>query len=139
MVDVKIKIFEGGRKPAYQRDGDCCLDCYAREEKTVFLHQRVQIPLGFALELPEEYEAQIRPRSGLSKKGVEVSLGTCDENFRGELQATVYNNSNEDFKVDVGDRVCQLAIRKAPKINLIVVDELSETNRGTNGWGSSGK
>lgn len=138
MIDVKIKMVEGGIKPAYQRNGDCCLDCYSRENKTIFVGSRDQVALGFCLEMPSEYEAQIRPRSGLSKKGIDISFGTVDENYRGELQATVYNNSVEDFKIEKGDRICQLAIRQAPKINLISVDELSETDRGSKGWGSSG-
>lgn len=137
-MDVKIKVFEGGSMPAYKRDGDACLDCRAREGAVIAARSRKLIPLGFALELPKGWEAVVRPRSGLSSKCIDVCIGTVDSNYRGELFANVVNSSEADFKVDVGDRVCQLAIREAPVIKLIPVDELSNTERGAAGFGSSG-
>ena len=140
-LDVKIKLINGGKLPAYSRDGDVCLDCYARCENPIVIEkkERVLIPLGFALELPENYEAIVRPRSGLSLKGIDISLGTVDSNYRGEVNACLCNNSGADFTVNNGDRICQLAIREAPFIEWNVVEELSETERGSNGFGSSGK
>lgn len=138
---VKIKIYDGGKKPEYKRIGDACLDCYARIDKgpiTIVKGTRALIPLGFALELPADYEAVIRPRSGLTSKSIDIAIGTCDENYRGELMANVINNSDEDFVISNGDRICQLAIRHAPKIIFEVVEKLSETNRGESGFGSSG-
>lgn len=137
-MDVKIKVFEGGSMPAYKRDGDACLDCRAREGAVIAARSRKLIPLGFALELPKGWEAVVRPRSGLSSEGFDVCIGTVDSNYRGELFANVVNSSEADLKVDVGDRVCQLAIREAPVIKLIPVDELSNTERGAAGFGSSG-
>lgn len=137
-MDIKIKVFEGGSLPAYKRDGDACLDCKARINATVEPGKRMRIPLGFALELPPNWEAQIRPRSGLTGDEIDVALGTGDSNYRGELQANVINNSSKPFVVEAGDRICQLAIREAPAISFTVVDELSETNRGVAGFGSSG-
>jgi dUTP pyrophosphatase len=140
-LDVKIKLINGGKLPAYSRDGDVCLDCYARCENRIVIEkkERVLIPLGFALELPENYEAIVRPRSGLSLKGIDINIGTIDINFRGEVSACLCNNSGADFTVIKGDRICQLAIREAPSIKWNVVEELSETERGSNGFGSSGK
>lgn len=139
-LKVKIKLLEGGKLPEYKRDGDVCLDCYAREDVEVSFGEREFIPLGFALELPEGYEAVVRPRSGLSFKGLEVAVGTVDMNYRGEVKANLTNNSYFDvYKIKKGDRVCQLAIREVPKIKWKVVGELSETERGGNGFGSSGK
>ena len=138
---VKIKIFEGGKKPEYKRMGDACLDCYARIDckfLTIPKGSRTLIPLGFALELPADYEAIVRPRSGLTSKSIDVAIGTCDENYRGELMANVINNADEDIKIFNGDRICQLAIRAAPKVIFEVVDKLTETNRGASGFGSSG-
>jgi len=138
---VKIKVFDGGKKPEYKRIGDACLDCYARvncDQVTIPKKTRALIPLGFALELPANYEAVIRPRSGLTSKAIDVAIGTCDENYRGELMANVINNSDEDFVISNSDRVCQLAIRQAPTVYFEVVDKLSETNRGSSGFGSSG-
>ena len=138
---VKIKILDGGKIPEYKRKGDACLDCYARidcEFVTIPTGTRALIPLGFMLELPADYEAVVRPRSGLTSDYIDIAIGTCDENYRGELRANVINNSGEDFVISNGDRICQLAIREAPKVIFEVVDKLSETNRGNSGFGSSG-
>lgn len=139
MVNVKIKVLSSGKLPIYSRQGDACLDCYARESVTIKKGERTQVPLGFCLELPPDYEAQVRPRSGMSKRGVDIAFGTCDSNYRGEVQATVINNNGEDYIVDKGDRICQLAIREAPKVFFDIVDKLSDTDRGSDGFGSSGK
>lgn len=140
-MNVKIKILDGGKMPEYKRKGDACLDCYARIEckfVTIPKGTRALIPLGFMLELPADYEAVVRPRSGLTSDYIDVAIGTCDENYRGELMANVINNSGEDFVISNGDRICQLAIREAPKVMFEVVDKLSESNRGDKGFGSSG-
>ena len=88
--------------------------------------------------LPEGYEAIIRPRSGLSLKGIDECIGTIDSNYRGEVKACIVNNSEGSFDVRSGDRICQLAIRKTEDIVFEQVENLSETNRGDNGFGSSG-
>ena len=137
-MEVKIKRVEDGVIPAYKREGDVCMDCYSREFVIIPAFGRKIVPLGFALELPIGYEAIIRPRSGLSKDGIDVCLGTIDTNYRGEVMACVSNTLDEDFKIEKGDRICQLAIREAPAITWNVVEELSETERGNNGFGSSG-
>ncbi len=141
MIYVKIKLIEGGKLPEYKRISDACLDCYARINSdfiTIPKRTRDLIPLGFALELPASYEAVIRPRSGLTKNGIDIAIGTGDENYRGELMANVINNSDEDFVIKNGDRICQMAIREAPKVFFEIVETLSETNRGDAGFGSSG-
>ena len=142
MIIVKIKLIKGGKLPEYKRKNDACLDCYARIDCGIFVlpkGERVLVPLGFALELPADYEAVIRPRSGLTKDEIDVAIGTVDENYRGELMANVINNSDDKFVIKNGDRICQLAIRHAPKVWFEVVEKLSETNRGEAGFGSSGK
>lgn len=135
---VKIKLFDNGKAPAYGREGDACLDCYANGFARILHGQRAVVPLGFSLELPVGYEATVRPRSGLSKKGIDISIGTIDSNYRGEVMACVINNSGNTFVVAEGDRICQLAIREVPEIKWDIVEKLSESNRGTNGFGSSG-
>lgn len=137
-MKIKIKQIDGGKLPAYKRDGDVCMDCYAREFNIVPAFGRKLIPLGFALELPVGYEAIIRPRSGLSKMGIDETIGTIDTNYRGEVMACVCNTLDEDFIIEEGDRICQLAIREAPTIAWEVVKKLSETERGDSGFGSSG-
>lgn len=135
---VKIKKIEGGVLPAYKRIGDACMDCYSRVDEVIFTGCRKLVPLGFCLELPPGWEAIVRPRSGMSKNEIDVCIGTIDSNYRGEVMACIVNKSNIDYVIERGDRVCQLAVREAPEIKWDVVEELSESNRGTNGFGSSG-
>ena len=139
MLDVKIKLFEGGQLPEYKRNGDVCMDCKSRWNMSLKNGERKLVPLGFALELPENYEAVVRPRSGNSKNGIDIATGTIDTNYRGEVMACVINNSGNDFFIEMGDRICQLAIREAPKVSWNIVDELSKTERENAGFGSSGK
>ena len=93
---------------------------------------------GFCLEIPSGYEAQIRPRSGLSSKGVSTILGTIDSNYRGEVCALIHNNSSDDFKIKFGDRICQMKIERVEPVVFEQVEELSKTNRNDKGFGSSG-
>ena len=100
------------------------------------------IPVGFAMELPSGYEAQIRPRSGLAAKHhiiVTNAPGTVDANYRGEIKAILYNLGREPFSIQRGDRIAQMVICKLPEIDLVEATELSETDRGSGGFGSSGK
>lgn len=135
---IKIKLFENGTKPAYQRAGDACMDCYSAEEITIRKGTRSLVKLEFALELPVNCEAVIRPRSGLSKRGIDCSIGTIDSNYRGEVMANIINNSDDDFIIHIGDRICQLAIREISYFMLDTVLELSDSVRGSDGFGSSG-
>lgn len=137
-MKVKIKQIENGFMPEKMRDGDACYDCRTREDVKIYAHSRELVPLGFALEVPEGYEALIRPRSGLTKKGIDCALGTVDSNYRGELSCQIINNSDYVFKVKKGDRICQLAIRKTEDIEFVETDILSESERGADGFGSSG-
>lgn len=140
MVKVKIKVLKGGVMPIKKTKGAVCFDCYARCEQEIKIkpQDRATIPLGFAMELPEGYEAVIRGRSGLSKKGIDGVIGTIDTDYRGEVCATVINNSDFCFYVDNGNRVCQMAIREVPEIEFEEVDELTETERGSGGFGHTG-
>lgn len=150
-LKVKIKLIEGGMLPEYKHDGDVCLDCRARldEKIKLFPSEWVKVPLGFALELPKGWEAVIRPRSGMSSKGFVAAIGTIDTNYNGEVCAVIYNNAytispfigfsgGDTLEINNGDRICQLAIREAPKIEWEVVNELTETERGDKGFGSTG-
>ena len=137
-MEVKIKLLDG-QKPVYSRDGDACLDCYSAEDVILRYGETKKIRLGFALELPKGYEAQIRPRSGLSLKGVQVQLGTIDSNYRGEVNVIVhYVGSLEPFEIVKGVRIAQMKVEKVEPVTFVDVAELSETNRGENGFGSSG-
>ena len=139
-VDVKIKLIEGGKLPEFKTAGAVCADAYARLERNIFIKkgERKLIPLGFACGLPEGYELQVRPRSGLTSKGTDNGWGTGDTDYTGEYMACVINNSDKDFPVCNGDRICQIAIREVPKVKFTVVEELEKTERGSKGFGSSG-
>jgi dUTP pyrophosphatase len=140
---VKIKVIEGGRQPEYKTSGAACADCYARvnyakDGITIPPGCRTLIPLGFAIELPEGYEAVIRPRSGLTKKSTDVAIGTIDCDYRGEVMACVINSTGSEIKINNHDRICQMKIQKAEQFEFEEVEELSETERADKGFGSTG-
>ena len=141
MQRIRIKLIDGGKMPEYKTAGASCVDCYARLV-TPFIRipnkATTLINLGFAIELPEGYEAVIRPRSGLSKMGIVVATGTIDADFRGEVKACITNNTGGDFEIKNLERICQMKIQKAERFEFEAVDELSETERGENGFGSTG-
>lgn len=139
-MNVKIKLIENGKMPEFKTDGAVCADCYTRAEKPIEIkaHSRGLIPLGFAVELPKGYEMVLRPRSGLSKQGFDIAIGTIDYDYRGEVVACLINNSDISVGVENETRVCQMAIREVPQISFEQVDELSETERGSGGFGSTG-
>jgi len=97
-------------------------------------------PTGFKMEIPDGFEAQIRSRSGLSKKGIIVanSPGTIDSEYRGDVGVLLHNNSEEEIFIHPGERIAQMVIQKIPEIEYSLVEELSETSRGVNGFGSTG-
>jgi len=99
------------------------------------------IPAGFELSMPETYEAQVRPRSGLALKnriGLLNSPGTVDSDYRGEVCVILYNFGEEDFVVRRGDRIAQLVFSRAPRVELVEDDALDETERGPGGFGHTG-
>ena len=98
------------------------------------------IGTGIAIEVPPGYDAQIRPRSGLSEKGIGVTLGTVDSDYRGEVMVTMYMlTPGVSFEVKHGDRIAQLVMHKLPNVKVIESEELSTTKRGTGGHGSTGR
>lgn len=147
-IKVKMKVIEGGKLPEFKTKGAVCADCYARTESDIVIEpgKRQLVPLGFAAGLPEGYELIIRPRSGLSSKGIDGCIdggideimGTGDWDYTGEYKAIVVNNSKDTFVIHNGDRVCQIAIREAPAVEFVTVDELEKTERGDGGFGHTG-
>lgn len=129
--------------PAYETIGSAGMDVRANLEEDVELKplERKLIPTGLFFEIPVGYEMQVRPRSGLAyKKGVTVlnSPGTIDADYRGEVGVLLVNLSQEVFKIKNGDRIAQLVIAKHESPELINVTELSSTDRGEGGFGSTG-
>ena len=143
-MDVKIKTVNGGKLPTYESAGAAGADCYARVDERIVLKagKLVTIPLGFAVEVPEGYEMQIRARSGNARKygiGVVNGVGTIDSDYRGEVCTILINHSEKDFEINPGDRVAQAVIAPVIQAKWIESDELSETVRGEGGFGSTGK
>ena len=129
--------------PSYQTNGSAGMDLRAHLEKDIVLKplERCIIPTGLFMALPLGYEAQVRPRSGLAAKyGLTVlnSPGTIDADYRGEIGVILVNISNTDFTVKNGERVAQLVISKHARGEWVSVQNLTDTTRGSGGFGSTG-
>src|SRR5690554_2781052 len=140
---VKIKNTSEHGLPAYETPLSAGVDIRANSTHPITLQpmERALVKTGFFLEIPAGYEAQVRPRSGLAlKKGITVlnTPGTIDADYRGEIGVILINLSNEDFVIENGERIAQLVIAKYEQAELIEVNELSETQRGAGGFGSTG-
>ena len=143
-LTVKIINRSGNALPAYATAGSSGMDIRADIVAPVFLHplERSLIPTGVFLELPEGYEAQIRPRSGLAiKQGITClnSPGTVDADYRGEIKVILINLSGELQAIHPGDRIAQMVIQQVEKIEWELVEQISNTQRGSGGFGSTGK
>ena len=142
-LGVKVKILNPDAiVPKYQTEEAAGFDLHSIEEKTIKAGERDVIKTGLAVALPKGYELQVRPRSGLAlKNGITVlnTPGTVDSDYRGELMVILLNTSNEDFAVKKGDRIAQAIIKEILQADFAVVDELDSTERGTGGFGSTGK
>ncbi|MBR3884398.1 MAG: dUTP diphosphatase [Bacteroidaceae bacterium] len=129
--------------PSYATDMSAGMDLRANIEEPIVLQpmQRVLVPTGLFIALPDGYEAQVRPRSGLAiKKGITVlnSLGTIDADYRGEVCVILVNLSNEPFTITDGERIAQMVIARYEKIDWNPVESLDETERGAGGFGHTG-
>lgn len=143
---MKVKVINRSKHdlPQYETEASAGVDLRANIEETVTLKplERALIKTGLFLEIPENYEAQVRPRSGLAiKHGITVlnSPGTVDADYRGEVGVILINLSQSDFIIEDGDRIAQLVFSKVKQAKWIVVEELTETERGEGGFGSTGK
>lgn len=145
MTVLKIKKLENNRiLPEYKTEGAAGMDLCAAISEPVELKplERKLIPTGLKIELEHGYEAQIRPRSGLSvKHGITLinCVGTIDEDYRGEVCVPVVNISNEAYTIQPDERIAQMIIARVEQAKLEVVTELTETARGVGGFGSTGK
>ncbi len=143
---MKIKIINKSEHalPEYKTADAAGMDLVANIEETIVLNslERTLVPTGLYLEIPKGFEAQVRPRSGLAlKKGVTClnAPGTIDADYRGEVGVILANLSNEPFEIKNGDRIAQLVIAKHETIEWELVSELSDSDRGAGGFGSTGR
>ena len=142
---LKIKRLENNKSvPEYKTEGAAGMDLCAAISEPITLQplERKLIPTGLKIELEHGYEAQIRPRSGMSiKHGITLinCVGTIDEDYRGEVCVPVVNISNEAYTIQPEERIAQMVIAKYEQAKIEVVTELTETERGAGGFGSTGK
>ena len=148
-ICMKIKITKFNKEidcifPKYATEDSAGMDLSSASAETLILKPNEQklIPTNLIIEIPKGFEGQVRPRSGLALKyGITVlnSPGTIDADYRGEVKVLLINHSKNDFEIKYGDRIAQLIIAKYEKAELIITENLSETERGTGGYGSTGK
>ncbi|MDR1090826.1 MAG: dUTP diphosphatase [Prevotella sp.] len=143
---MKVKIINKSHHPLpkYATPFSAGVDLRANIDKPVTLAplERTLVPTGLYLELPQGYEAQIRPRSGLAlKHGLTVlnSPGTIDADYRGEIRVILVNLSNENFVINDGERICQMVIAEHAQVKWEEVDSINDTERGAGGFGHTGK
>ncbi|NDF12145.1 MAG: dUTP diphosphatase [Proteobacteria bacterium] len=145
-VQVGFKVLEHGKDlpvPSYATASSAGMDLYAavKEDVVIKPSERKLLPAGFSMALPEGYEAQVRPRSGLAlKNGITVlnSPGTIDADYRGEVCVILINLGQEPFTITRGMRMAQMVIAPTSHATLVVVNDLDETARGKGGFGSTG-
>ncbi|MBV5257723.1 dUTP diphosphatase [Synechococcus moorigangaii CMS01] len=136
-----LKLHPKAIIPRYQHEGDSGVDLHAIEAVAIAPHKTALIKTGLAAEIPIGTELQIRPRSGLAlKQSVTVlnSPGTIDANYRGEIGVILINHSDTIFQVEVGMRIAQMVMVPVMRLDITVVDKISDTNRGRGGFGSTG-
>lgn len=140
MVDVKI-VLENIEIPSYANEDDSGVDLYSKEDVVIPAGSKgFLVKTGIRVELEKGYELQIRPKSGNSiKTPLRVILGTVDGGYRGEVGVIIDNLSDEDFKLSKDKAIAQAVLNYVPKINFKVVNELSNTDRGEGGFGSSNR
>ena len=143
-IKVGITAENNVEIPKYMTEGAAGIDVSANIEKEIELKplERYLVPTGIKLEIPEGFEVQVRPRSGLAfKHGITVlnTPGTIDSDYRGEVKVLLINLSNEIYKIQPNERIGQLILGKVYKLDFDVKDGLSETKRGDGGFGHTGK
>ncbi len=142
MIEIKyIPLREGAHIPQKAHEDDAGFDLYASEAFLLKAHCYGCVPTALSIELPEGYEAQVRPRSGLAAKhGVTVlnAPGTIDAGYRGEVKVILINHGEEDFEITAGMRIAQLVISPVLPARFVEAVSLAESTRGEGGFGSSG-
>lgn len=141
-VTVRVRASEGARVPARMRHGDAGVDLSSTERVVLAPFERALIPTGIYAAIPEGYAGYVVPRSGLAiKHGFTMvnAPGLIDSNYRGEIKVIGINlDPREDFVIEVGDRIAQLVVIRTEDVTMLEVSALDETERGAEGFGSSG-
>ena len=144
VVNIKIQNLSSNALPEYATPGSSGMDIRANLEEVIVMQPmaRVLVPTGLYVEIPEGYEIQVRPRSGLAiKQGITClnTPGTIDADYRGEIKIILINLSGEEQVINPGDRIAQLVVQRVEKIQWVPVQQLEITGRNTGGFGHTGK
>ncbi|KKP88190.1 MAG: deoxyuridine 5''-triphosphate nucleotidohydrolase [Berkelbacteria bacterium GW2011_GWA2_35_9] len=135
-----VKINKNAKIPNYAHDGDAGMDLFSCVDEKILPKERKAIATGISLEIPKGYVGLIWDKSGLAvKSGIKTMAGVIDSGYRGEIQIVIYNTSQEQFIFEKGDKVAQMLIQKVENPELVEVKNISQTNRGADGFGSTGK
>lgn len=141
-MELRIKrMHDDAKMPLQARAGDAGMDLFSVEEQVIPAKAWRLVKTGLQIELPAGTEGQVRPRSGLAlKQGITVlnSPGTIDEGYRGEVGVVLINHSDVDFTIEKHMRIAQLVVQLVPQVTLVEVSDVTETERGAQGFGSSG-
>lgn len=143
-VEVRVKRLPNGAGlpiPNYASKGAAGMDICAAESVTLRIGKRIAIATGFAFAIPEGYEVQVRPRSGLALKNGVTCLntpGTIDSDYRGEVKVILANLGEDDFQITKGDRIAQIVVAPVQHAKMVEVEEIEGTLRGSGGFGSTG-
>jgi len=142
VIQLKVKkIKDNAILPKYTHNGDAGMDLFSTEHYLIKSGERCLVSTGIKMEIPEGHELQIRPRSGLAlNKGISLvnTPATIDSGYRGEIGIILINHGKEDFEINPRDKIAQAVLNKFEKAEIQEVDELSESERGENNFGSSG-
>lgn len=143
-IEIEVKRLPNGAGldlPTYASEGAAGMDVCSAESTTLRAGARALVASGFAVAIPEGYEIQVRPRSGLAyKRGISVlnTPGTIDSDYRGEVKILLANLGEEDFAIAKGDRIAQIVVAPVQRGLMVEVEQLSDTARGAGGFGSTG-
>ena len=139
-ITIKVKrLHPDARLPQYARPGDAGMDLFSRDTRTLEQGEPFLFKLGFAIEIPQGYVALVKDRSGLAARGITTLGGVIDQTYRGELGVVLLNTTEREHLVKPGDRIAQLLIIPIATAEMEEAAELSETDRGEEGFGSTGR
>lgn len=141
LIPIKVVNTSSNPLPKYETKGSVGMDVRASMGDTILPNQTKMIHTGLYVQIPDGYEIQVRCRSGLAYKGIQMAngIGTIDSDYRGECNVLLHNVSNVPFKIIKGDRIAQFVLSVKPQAKWVLVDELEESDRGNGGFGSTGK
>ena len=139
MIQVKL-LTKNAKLPTRNTPSDAGLDLYSSEPDVIKGRSWKAVSCGISISIPDGHYARVAPRSGLAYKyGLDVFAGVVDSGYRGEIKVILYNSGEDDYTINIGDKIAQLIIEKCYNWDPILVDSLDESDRGERGFGSSGK